>query len=137
MHSTSSMALLRARPILASFQFFDGGIPLSARRGLITRLEDYGGSEKMRRRSTRGWKRLRKVGNRRQSRVEAGIEAARISGCRDIRETRIVLHNFRLVSRPEELQLLSLSSVEFRRLLLATLMSATLPSFPRHSFTFS
>jgi len=49
-----------------------------------------------------------------------GIEAS------PIRETRIALHNFRLASRPAELQLLSSSAlpVEFCRL--------TLTSSPRH-----
>lgn len=81
MHSTSSTALLRARPIrarLASFQFFDGGIPLSARRGLITRLEDYGGSEGDAKAIDSRMEEI--AGDRRRSRIEAGIEAARIPG---------------------------------------------------------
>lgn len=91
---------------------------------MITRLEDYGDE----RRSAKA------IGSRKKEVADghgSEIEAARMPGCR---ETRIVLHNFRLVSRPEELQLLSfsilcgISPTASRQLSIA---SAALPCFPR------
>lgn len=102
-------ALSRARSIRASRfvsisprkEFYS-----PARRELITRLEDYGDG-------VRGAKAIGSEGRSGEAaaRSQAGLRSRRESkrfGCPGCRETRIVLHNFRLVSRPEELQLLKL-----------------------------
>lgn len=120
LRGTLSMALLRGRSLDSCvslyFNFSTEEFDLPLRGDWYRRLEDCGdggGAEQVQRRSGRDERAIGSPGrNQRFSRIH---------------ETRIVLHNFRLASRSEELQLLSSSTLRgISPLALAKLSAASI-----------